>query len=168
MKTKAKLISLVFTLIVIISGCTKEGPEGPAGKDGINGKDGNANVVSATITSSAWVYNTPSWVISFSYPAITQDIINNGAVLVYIKVGNGYNQLPLTFYQSQNYSTSIEVSTYVGGLTLLWTDSDLTQPINPGENTFKIVVISASGLNRNPNINFNNYLEVKHSFNLPD
>ena len=164
-------IGLLIAGATSLSSCEKEGSVGPAGKDGIDGSDGsdgNANVVSSTITSSSWAYSNPSWVISFTYPAITQSIIDEGAVLVYIKVGNGYTQLPLTIYQSPNYSTSIEVSTFVGGLSLFWTDSDLIQPTNPGEHTFKVVVIAASGLIQNPNVDLGNYEEVKDAFNLPD
>jgi hypothetical protein len=159
-KTITSLVLLVT--MTIFSSCKKEGPAGPAGEDG------NANVVSSTITSSSWAYTAPSWAISFTYPAITQDIINSGAVLVYIKVGNNYSQLPLTFYQSASYSSTIEVSTFVGGLSLFWTDSDLTQPNNPGSQTFKVVVIAASGLIQNPNVDYSNYEEVKSTFNIVD
>lgn len=125
-------------------------------------------MVSSSITSSAWTYVSPSWEITFTNPAITQAIINSGAVLVYIKAGEGYNQVPLTIYQSASYSTSIEVATFVGGLTVFWTDSDLTQPNNPGSQTFKIVIIAASGIIQNPNVNYSDYEEVRSVFNLED
>lgn len=153
---------LIFTSLTIFYSCQKEGP---TGKDGI---DGNANVVSSSITASSWTFNDPSWKITFTYPAITQEIINTGAVLVYLKVGESYNQLPLTFYQSSDYSTSVEVSTFLGGLSIFWTDSDLTQPANPGSRTFKVVVIAASNIYKNKNINYSNYLEVKAAYNLED
>jgi len=159
-----KTISALLLLVTVttFSSCKKEGPAGPAGQDG------NANVVSSTITSSAWAYNAPSWAITFTYPAITQEIINSGAVLVYLKVGNNYNQLPLTFYPSSSYSSTVEVSNFVGGLSLIWTDSDLTQPNNPGSRTFKVVVISSSGMIQNPNVDFSKYEEVKAIFDLKD
>ena len=152
-----------ISLMLIFFGCEKEGPAGPAGPAGA---DGNANVVSTNVTSSAWVYVNSSWEISFAYPEITQEIINSGAVLVYIKVNESYNQLPLTFYQSQEYSTSIQVSTYNGGVTMFWSDSDLVQPINPGSQTFKIVVIASSVMRQNPNVNYNNYEDVSRAFDL--
>ena len=158
-----------FALVcgLLFTGC-KKGDTGPAGPAGTNGTNGNANVVSSSITSSNWVYSSPSWGISFTYPAITQDIIDKGAVLVYLKVGSAYNQLPLTIYQSATYSSTYEVSTIVGGLTIFATDSDLTQPNNPGSKTFKIVVIAASQRMANPNVNYGNYNEVKKAFNLKD
>jgi hypothetical protein len=158
---KKSLIIFGITLISIV-GCTKEGPIGPAGADG------NANVVSSTISSSNWVYNSPSWSITFSYPAITQNIIDKGAVLVYLKNGQAYTQLPLTIYSSATFSSSLEVNSFVGGVKVFWTDSDLTQPSNPGNREFKVVVIAASGLAQNPNLDFKNYEAVKLAYNLKD
>lgn len=154
-----KNVFLILTLLSTLVACTKEGPQGPPG---------NANVVSSTITSSSWEYSNPSWSITFTYPAITQDIIDKGAVLVYLKVGQGYNQLPVTIYQSSSYSSSLEVASFVGGVKVFWTDSDLTQPNNPGQQSFKVVVIAASGLAQNPNIDFKNYEAVKQAFHLND
>ncbi|MEN9304243.1 MAG: hypothetical protein RL264_2672 [Bacteroidota bacterium] len=159
MKKRIIFFGLIVSSLVA---CTKEGPQGPAGANG------NANVVSATITSSAWVFNDPSWVIAFSYPAITQDIIDKGAVLVYIRTGSEYRQLPFTFYEDDTYSSSFEVSTYLGGVKIIRTDSDLIEPENPGNLTFKVVVISASGLSQNPNIDFKDYNAVKQAFKLND
>lgn len=153
---------------LLCTNCAKDGKTGPAGPAGANGANGNANVVSSTITSSNWSYVSPSWEIAFSYPAITQDIIDKGAVLVYLKNGTSYSQLPLTFFQSASYSTALEVSNYLGGVKIFWTDSDLTQPTNPGSWTFKIVVIAASGRAANPNVNYNDYNAVKKAFNLQD
>ena len=165
----AKMLSM-FALAcgLLFTNCAKDGATGPAGPAGPAGANGNANVVSSTITSSNWTYNSPSWEITFTYPAITQDIIDKGAVLVYLKNGTAYTQLPLTFYQSSSYSTSLEVSNFLGGVKIFWTDSDLTQPINPGSWTFKIVVIAASGKMANPNVNYKDYNAVKQAFNLQD
>ena len=95
-------------------------------------------------------------------------VSDSGEVLVYMKVGSGYNQLPLTYYPTENYSTTLEVNTYVGGVTILAQDSDLTQGNNPGEQTFKIVVIAASQLVKHPEVDLTNYKEVKNTFNIID
>ncbi len=165
----AKMLSM-FALAcgLLFTNCAKDGKTGPAGPQGPAGANGNANVVSSTITSSNWAYTAPSWKISFTYPAITQDIIDKGAVLVYIKVGSAYNQLPLTIYPSSTYSRTYEVSTYLGGVDIFCTDSDLTQPTNPGSQNFKVVVIAASGKMANPNLNYDDYNAVKKAFNLQD
>lgn len=153
---------------LLFTNCSKDDNTGPAGPAGANGTNGNANVVSSTFTSSSWLYTAPSWVVSFLYPAITQDIIDKGAVLVYLKVGSAYSQLPLTIYQVSTFSSTYEVSTVVGGLSIRATDSDLTQPNYPGLKEFKVVVIAASGRAANPSINYNDYNAVKKAFNLQD
>lgn len=160
-----KTITTTFILasIMIFTSCEKEGPAGPAGRDGL---DGNANVVSSSKTSSNWAYNDPSWVITLTYPSITQEIINSGAVLVYMQVGNTYYQIPSTFYESENYSSSLDVSIFVGGVSVFWTDSDLIQRTNPGSQTFKVVVIASSDLKKNPSINFSDYEQVVSEFDL--
>jgi hypothetical protein len=48
------------------------------------------------------------------------------------------------------------------------TDSDLTQPLNPGLLTFKVVVIASSSIAKYPNLDLNNYEEVKKTFDLKD
>lgn len=150
---------------LLFTGCKKEGPPG---KDGTNGKDGNANVVSSSVTSGGWSYVSPSWEQAFTYPAITQNILDKGAVLVYVQSGSNYYQLPYTFYPSSTYSRTYTYVHYLGGLKVFVTDSDLTQPTNPGTLTFKVVVIAASGRAANPNVNYNDYNAVKKAFNLQD
>jgi hypothetical protein len=158
MKTKSILVALLFGA-TIFSSCTKEGPAGPIG---------NANVVSSSISTSNWINEDPMWTLNLSYPAITQEIINTGAVLVYMKYNSSpYIQLPITF-TNQGYSSIVDFESFVGGLKIHWTDTDLSLPENPGNRDFKIVVIAASGLAKNPNLDFNNYDKVKKAFNLND
>ena len=159
-KNYLRLLTLL-ALILPISSCVR-GPEGPPGLNG------NANVFATTVTSSAWLFNNPSWALPIPDPNITPDIIDFGAVLVYISFGNGYTQLPLTIYTNPAYSSTIEVSSYVGGVTIFWTDSDLAQPSNPGLRTFKIVKIAGSLLKANPDLDLTNYEAVKSRFNLAD
>jgi len=169
---KQKTMTVVFAGLALTLGLTltscKKGDTGPAGTAGTNGTNGNANVVSSSLTTSAWTYVSPSWEMTFTYPAITQSILDKGAVLVYVKSGNNYYQLPFTFYPAATYSQSYEVETYLGGLKVYVTDSDLTQPTNPGSLTFKVVVIAASQRLANPNVNYDNYDDVKKAFNLQD
>ena len=184
-KTNKKTVKVIATIFVafglIFSSCKKDpgpkgdtgsqGPAGPAGTNGtngINGTNGNANVVSSSITTASWTYVAPSWEMSFTYPAINQDILDNGAVLVYVKSGSNYYQLPYTFYPSSSYSRTYTFVHYLGGLKVFVTDSDLTQPTNPGTLTFKVVAIAASGKMANPNLNYDDYNAVKKAFNLQD
>jgi hypothetical protein len=159
MKTLLKTC-IVVTALLFNSCIGEQGPVGPAGEDG------NANVKSSSLTTSGWNYLSPDWYINFSYNAITQDILDNGAVLVYVQSGSNYFQLPYTFYPSSTYSRTYTFKHYLGGLSVYVTDSDLTQPANPGLLTFKVVVIASSALAKHPNVDLNNYNEVKKTFEL--
>ena len=83
MKTITKL-SLLFMFTFAILSCTKEGPAGPAGADG---KDGNANVhsIEITIYSNEWVAMNGGYGSGKTINEITQNIIDNGTVLAYVK-----------------------------------------------------------------------------------
>lgn len=159
--------TMIVGLLVFSTSC-KKGDTGPAGAAGTAGTNGNANVVSSSITTSAWTYVSPSWEMAFTYSAITQDILDNGAVLVYAKQGSNYYQLPYTFYPASTYSRTYTFVQYLGGMKVFVTDSDLTQPVNPGSLTYKVVVIAASQIKANPNVNLDNYEEVKAAFNIQD
>ncbi len=165
MKKNFKIfVAGLMIIAATFSSCSKEGPVGPAGKNG------NANVVSSSSVITNWNYNSSieSWVGVHTYPAITQSILDKGAVLAYLKDGNSYYQMPFTFYDNPDYATSLKVETYLGGLSVHWADSDLNEPIHPGNRTIKVVVISASELKAHPNVDFKNYNAVKKAFNVVD
>lgn len=153
------LIAGIFTLLSFTS-CQKEGPQGPAGEDG------NANVHSRNFSINNWNYEDPSWHLSILDSRITEDIIENGAVLVYINYDGSLSLIPITIYREANYSTTIESSVYVGGVSIFWTDSDLTQPITPPNLDFKIVVIEGSEIQNYPNLDFEDYELIKATFEL--
>ena len=162
---KKTLTLCLVALSFLFNSCIVEGEQGPQGPAG---SDGNANVVSSSLTTSNWSYLSPDWYINFNYDAITQDILDNGAVLLYVKSGSNYFQLPYTYYPSSTYSRTYTFKHYLGGLSVYVTDSDLTQPLNPGLLTFKVVVIASSSIAKYPNLDLNNYEEVKKTFDLKD
>lgn len=169
MKT-LKFFSFVLLTTLFVVSCSKRGAQGPPG---INGQDGYVNVVSGTITTADWVYYQPSWRLTINYNMITRDVIEYGAVLIYMQDGNAYRQLPLTLLNnvtgtSYYYSTIIDADTYVGGVDVYWTDSDFEKPENPGLRTFKIVVIAASDYYKNTEIDHSDYNQVKEAYNLAD
>ncbi len=127
------------------------GPEGPAGKDGI---DGNANVKSITesVLSSDWIAEgTEGEDLYFYYeipvPEITDDIIHSGAVIVYVKENDGsYVILPAAFnFYSNNYKsyyfTTIGFAINTGKLIIDVDYTDLNT-YRPDTMEFKIVIIA--------------------------
>lgn len=162
-KTTTKIIGAAIAIALFSTvSCKKEGPRGPAGATG------NANVHSMIDTVSTWTSNPPSYKGTISYSEITQDIIDNGAVLVYLSTGsNTYSQLPLTEYLSSSTSRSYEVETSVGQAVIIVSESDLITT-NPGTLVFKVVTIAGSARKANPDLNYSNYEDVKKAFHLAD
>lgn len=151
------------------------GPEGPVGPAGPSGNDGNANVKSATITinTNQWYWDETSWRVDINYQAIDADIDDFGAVLVYMNEGETWRQLPMTFYYydgdtDEYYSSSLEVSSYQGGVSIFWTESDMWDGYQPDTHDFKIVVIAASYYNSRSDIDYSDYEAVKAAFQLAD
>ena len=173
---KVKVICMALLAIFAMASC--RGPQGP---EGPQGPQGNANVVSSTLTIYPndwyWDDNTnTSWRVDIDYEAISQDITDYGAVLVYMESSqNVWRQIPLTFYYSQVidgqecfFSSSLEVSTYDNGVSIFWTENDFYDGYRPEEHRFKIVVIAANLYNSRTDVDYSNYEAVKAAFQLEE
>ncbi len=164
MNMKKIKTTLLFLLVLFttFSSCRKEGPQGPPG---------NANVKSSTITFSNWGWdNTSNYnYADFTWPDITSSIVNNGAVMVYLNTSTGYVQLPRVIYPASTYSESQRFVYNVGTLRIIVQDSDLLPPSPAlGTWTIKVLAIESSAIQANPDVNWENYSEVKAQFGLPD
>lgn len=160
MKTKIKSIAAILLLTITIASC-KKGDTGPAGKDGTNG---NANVIATNnVTINTWSLSNSIYTATISASGITQNIVDKGIVMVYIQYGSQWVSLPdITGINSTVYAYEL------GKVVLINSNSDGTTPTNPSTQTFRIVIISASNREANPNVNWNNYSEVKQALNLKD
>ncbi len=167
---------LFFVSLLVTLGC--EGPEGPTGP---KGKDGNANVHSSVwqVTStSSWTYNSSnfSYIVSISDDIITQDIVDNGVVLVYMQnnVYTDWTLLPVTHFvsPSSTYFRRFFAVSDVGNVNVYVQDSDLTQPVNPvtayGTHYFKVVAIASLGKYSKEDFDWNNYKDVAKKLHLED
>ena len=163
---KLSVICMTILAITFLASC--RGPQGPAGHDG------NANVASSTITiypnNWEWV-NDCQWMVEIDYPAITDNVYNHGAVLVYMDIEGAWSQVPLTYYYAENddlYEASIEVATLNdGGVNLFWTESDLWK-VRPKTHDFKIVAIEATVYKNRSDVDYSSYEAVKTAFQLAD
>ena len=119
--------------------------------------------------------------VEIDYPAITDNIFNYGAVLVYMDVEGSWSQVPLTYYYQDlltyddgteeviNCAASIEVATLSdGGVRLFWTESDFYDGYRPDTHDFKIVAIEASVFSHRSDVDYSSYEAVKTAFNLAD
>ncbi|MBL7933245.1 MAG: hypothetical protein JNL60_15170 [Bacteroidia bacterium] len=155
---KAKLFSILGLSILMIGSATlltncKKGDTGPAGAAGTNGKDGNANVKSQTSTNLTWTFNssTLAYETNIAVPAITQDIVDKGAVLVYLQEGNSSSQLPTSSMYDSATIVFFNFEYSVGNVKVTFTNSDLDNTLVPQSTTkFKIVAMTASAKGQNP------------------
>ena len=124
-------------LIMIISlffiSCSKEGPAGANGTNGTNGTNGvpgNMAITIKDVTVSTWSPGATAGRIhqgNVAVSEITNNIINGGAVLAYVKYSTGLQALPYTysdasssmlfyvelnkFFAERNYAVATTVTT---------------------------------------------------------
>lgn len=163
---KVKVICMALLAMVVMASC--------------RGPQGNANVASSTVTvhSDDWYWdNNTSWRVDLDFKAITQDITDHGAVLVYMESApNNWRQIPFTFYYSVVdgtgvegfYSSSLELSTYDEGVSIFWTENDFFNGYRPDDHRFKIVVIAANLYQSRTDVDYSNYEAVKKAFQLEE
>ncbi|HPE87343.1 MAG: hypothetical protein EOL88_12435 [Bacteroidia bacterium] len=143
---------LIAALSIFLFAC--EGPEGPAGADGI---DGNANVKSVTFTvyPQNWEYGSGLYVYDYPTDLLTQSVVNNGSVHLYLAMDNDV-WLALPYY-TLGYGIAI-------GSLGIFTEGDATSTIS----VFKLVAIDGTPSSYNYPVDFNNYEEVEEYFKLID
>ncbi len=138
----------------------------------------NANVYSSTVTvrESDWYWDNTSWRVDLRFDAIDFTVNDYGAVLVYMDNGNTWRQIPMTFYYTDYNnqgnlvycSSSLEVSSYDGGVSIFWTENDFYNGRVKGDHRFKIVALSNADYSARPDVDYSNYEEVKKVFQIED
>jgi len=109
----------------------------------------DANIESSIFTVATWNFNSPVYFKDFTYGELTQDVVNDGAVFIYLQTGSDiYSQLPLTVYPDPSWSTTISFEYGVNYFEVAYIDSDFATT-NIGAQTFKIVVIKNVGMMTN-------------------
>ena len=165
---KVKLVCMALLAMVCLVSC--------------RGPKTNANVYSSTVTvySSDWRWEDPSWRVDLAYDAIDLDVHNYGAVLVYMNNENTWRQIPMTYYYSvieedENHnpvtiycSSSLEVSSYQGGVSIFWTENDFYNGYRPKDHQFKIVALSSADYSARSDVDYSNYEAVKAAFQIKE
>ena len=143
------------------------GPAGPQGPAGAQGATGTANVIysawlNADISGSTFPYTR-----DITAKEITQDILDKGNVLSYIRTGSTGNAgtvypLPYVFPISSTASETVYPYYFVGKITLrasrTFTGIGIRYVILPGG-------ISTGRMSELKSLS---YLEIKEMYNLPD
>lgn len=147
------------------------GKNGTDGKDGVNGKDGNANVKSFEVnfTAADWNRDSPTFFYAYySNPDITDAARAGGLIMAYtvFQAGNAVYTFPLertdgTITQSVFMSSGNPNTINFGFLDTSGNTS------NPGNRSYKIIIVYPAALKARPNFNWSNYNTVAKEFHLP-
>ena len=82
---------------------------------------------------------------SLVVPSITPDVVDNGAVIVYMSSSDWTDPewvaLPYSQVYGQDYFSSVGYSFSSGQVDVMWIDSDYLTPDYPSFDTFRVVVI---------------------------
>lgn len=185
MKNMKKLLNWGLLVVALMAMNACEGPQGPVGPAGSNGAQGpagpqgqqgvpgTANVVySSWARAGAWstvdVYGVVRSFIDINAPRLTQEVIDRGVVLVYVKLttdNNQVRQLPVTVF-AQFTEELIDFS-LIANRIRVWS-TPVRPPISPSPNyEFRYVIIPGAQAAR---MNYENlsYEEAREMFNLPD
>jgi hypothetical protein len=134
MKTKQSILYL-FSVVAFLAftGCSKEGPQGPAGQNA-------AVYYSEWFSPTSWSGSASDWYFSASAPDLTQKVVESGVVLAYVWLsGDVYNSTtvrPLPAYVlGANWSFLIH---QYGSIE--FTCDMATQPFNAGDK-FRFIAI---------------------------
>ncbi len=163
-----KTKSIIMATLIGVSALVLNGCSGKDGAPGAQGPEGNANVLTMaySILPSQWAYSSPVLWVDLIDNDITADIMNSGAVLVYMENGSYTTQLPYTYYPTTTYSETMSAIHYLGNVEIDIQDSDAGTPGTPGPISFKVVTLSSRKMLQNPHVNFKDYESVKRAFNL--
>lgn len=182
------MIAAIFAVTLFtFTGCKKETVQGPAGATGATGPagtNGNANVISSsTFALNNWVDLTNDGTNfecsnAISWSAISQDIKDKGIVMVYLQDNSNLEWIALPYsksfslgggYGSVFYSFGINV-----GLIKIYATgfADAGSLSSSDFNSYNFIVravaIPSSNRIAHPEVDLNNYEEVKKVFNLKD
>ncbi len=173
--------------ILSFSSCTKDGADGidgingakgADGQNGVNGAQGNAGasgsqgpqgtpgssgLKSSTISVSDWVYDeiTKQYMGFMINNNITQDVLENGLVQVFLKANDGrYVALPATFYPNPTTSFKTGFSIMLQQVRIELQYPDLKQGPLPGLLTFKVVAMGQDFVSSHKNINLSDYNQI--------
>lgn len=95
--------------------------------------------VSNTVLNFNWSNQSTYWYSSFTWESITQEVINNGGVSVFLGDDGSWVQLPYSVYWT-GYETNVSAVVSLGMVELYWEDSDGTLPDAPFLNDTRFII----------------------------
>lgn len=179
MRLKFNLSLLVMSFFLVTSSCKKEGcTDSDAENYNKEAKkddgtcvhfENNANVETISIAPDSWLGDGNGYYAEANSSIINSQIVQSGAVLCYWIIDDAATQLPISKWEVSGWTTHIFYTYELNSIYIEFQDDDGFTP-NPGstygETNFRIVTISSKGLDENPNVDLNNYEEVKEVFKI--
>ncbi len=98
-RSAKRIVLLTWSIALLCISCKKEEIKGPQGDPGSPGGGGNSNISSTSvfvINSSQWKADSVSQSLKASVNSalLTKDVVEKGAVKVYIQTGTSWSELP--------------------------------------------------------------------------
>jgi len=160
---------LATSILFNLSSC-KKGDTGPAGAQGPQGTAGNngiANIISTTLSTSSWVWNSGNKTREVQFNGIaslSQNNISTGMIMVYEDFGsNIWSPLPLSYGIGANVTYHSEYYFTPNTLLVKRYYSDESDP-GSWSGTYRLVVIPQGMVK--PKVDRSNYGEVKKAYQL--
>lgn len=174
-KTKLVMMLAAITLVVgCFSGC--KGPEGPAGVQGTKGDTGakgdpgTANVIySPWRAAGTWTKGVFNGVeksyVDIAAPAVSTDILNQGVVMVYVRLQTDIQNIyPLPYLVKAFFTEEQLDFSLRPGVIRIWSTSSVPPT---STNEFRYVIIPGGQAGRFSGETLS-YEQVKEWYNLPD
>ncbi|MFA5972667.1 MAG: hypothetical protein WC780_09975 [Lentimicrobiaceae bacterium] len=130
-----RLIFISVLAITLFSiSCTKD-----------TGGNADMSTVDFIVQSSDWVeYGTAGepgfgYAVDLDFPEITNNVIENGMVTLYMKIGESWTSVPFNYFYS-DYQGGYFYSMKFNTLSIDYYESD-HQTLNPGTQIFRLVIV---------------------------
>ena len=164
-------LSLVLALALVLTSCTGDtgpaGPTGPAGADGTDGEDATFTSMTISFTGEDAGITGPSTLYTISVPEMTQEIVDDACVLVYINdstgdtAGLGWILMPFVA-ASGTESVMFTFRYNLGQVTFAFWTTDTSWPFNSTTwYHFKIIVLTGAVPNQ---LNLESFEEVENYY----
>jgi hypothetical protein len=162
-----KKLLVFFSIIVLLSSCAKDGDPGA------QGPTGNANVKSKTFTITPGQWQSSGTVgtdyykfIDLTFASITQSVIDNGAVLVYLKATSGViGQIPISYPVNGN-SVNFVPEAEMGMASVALFLGNYQVPNITINYEFKVVAIDGTARITHPEINWNDPVSISKGLQI--
>lgn len=129
---------LIFISVLVITlfsiSCTKD-----------TGGNADMSTVDFIVQSSDWIeYGTIGepgfgYAVDLDFPEITNNVIENGMVTLYMKIGESWTSVPFNYFYS-DYQGGYFYSMKFNTLSIDYYESD-HQTLNPGTQIFRLVIV---------------------------